>query len=116
MIMKTVKLSDGDLVIASGKPVWLEAAECARQRLINKLRLDKASWFLGPDGGIPWLTIYQQKSVSERLIRSSAQEVLEGDDEVSSVDSITVDFNRSTRRISVAFTASTIWGEVSGTI
>ena len=114
--MKTVKMTEGDILIETGRTEWLEEKECVRQRLMHALKLDKGSWFLGPDGGINWFSIYQQKALSEKLIRSNVERILKADTEVSAVNYITLDYDNNERRLTVKFEVDTIYGTVGGNV
>lgn len=111
--MKTVKLSSRDLDLTGGKATVLTEKACCAQRLKNAIALDKGSWFLGPQGGIEWIEMLKQKTVSERLIRSGIQAVLENDEEVESIAYITINFNRDERKLLIEFEVNTIYGKVT---
>ncbi|HPA72984.1 MAG TPA: hypothetical protein PKY31_11990 [Spirochaetota bacterium] len=114
--MKTVKLIHGDVVIVGGKTAWLSGKECVAQRLANALQLDKGSWFLGPLKGIDWLSIYDEKAVPERLVRGKVESVIAADPEVTKLESMVVEFDKTEREIMVRFKAATIYGIVEGSV
>jgi len=111
--MKTVKLTSRDLDLTDGKATMLTAKACCAQRLKNAIALDKGSWFLGPEGGIEWIEMMQNKTVSERLIRASVQSVLEKDEEVNGIAYVTINFTRSERKLLIDFEVSTIYGAIT---
>ena len=114
--MKTLKMIDGDTVIENGGTVYIEKKEAVRQRLMNKLRLDKGSWFLNKEIGFPWFEIYNNKSVAERLIRSNAEDILKADPEVTKLTSLEISFDRAERKIKISFEVNTIYGTVEGSL
>lgn len=111
--MKTVKLTNRDLDLTGGKATLLTEQACCAQRLKNSIALDKGSWVLGPEGGIEWIEMMQQKTVSERLIRASVQSVLEKDSEVTGIAYVTINFTREERKLQIDFEVSTIYGTIT---
>ncbi|MEW6525094.1 MAG: hypothetical protein AB1444_00335 [Spirochaetota bacterium] len=114
--MITWEMQDGDIVLQKGCPVILTENECLRQRLVNKIKLDKGGWFFDPDRGIPWIDIYNNKNVTERLVRSHIQRVLQEDAEVTKVRSINIDFDRASRTLIIYFEVESKYGVVRGNI
>ena len=114
--MKTIAMENGDIALSGGSCTTLSGAYAARQRLVNSLCLDRGSWFLGPDAGISWFDIYNNKSASERMVRAGVTRVLKGDVEVTAVNSIDISFDRGTRTIQVDFSVNTIHGVIEGVI
>lgn len=114
--MITWKMLDGDIVIQNGRPVTIRGNECLRQRLVNKIKLDKGGWYFDPDRGIPWMDIYNSKNVTERLVRSHIQRVLQEDAEVTKVNSITIDLDRTSRTLIIDFEIESIYGVVRGNV
>lgn len=113
--MKTFKLENGDRIITGGSATIISGGDCLAQRLKNAIRLDKGSWFLDTDKGIEWMDILGNKSVSERAIYTRIRNILNNDDEVSSINSIEITADRSERSMSVTFSVNSIYGEVTGT-
>lgn len=114
--MKTLLLQDGDLVISGGRFVWLYGIDACKQRLELSLRLDLGSWFLNPDAGVDWWGIYDAKYVSDRLIRSEVERVLNADPEVTGIESLDIGFDKATRKVTVSFELDTIYGKITGAI
>lgn len=114
--MITWMMQEGDIIFQNGRPVVLTGNECLRQRLINSLKLDRGGWFFDPDKGIPWMDIYNNKNVTERLVRSHIQRVLQEDKEIVKVNSINIDLDRESRTLIINFEVESIYGVVRGNV
>ncbi|MBN2157930.1 MAG: hypothetical protein JW807_00940 [Spirochaetes bacterium] len=114
--MKTLKIINGDLAYENGSFVYITGAECLRQRLELSLRLDQGSWFLNPDAGIDWWSIYDSKYVSDRLIRAEVERVLLADEEVTAITGLNIVYDKEDRKINITFRVMSVYGEVTGEI
>lgn len=115
--MKAFKLdTNGDRIIENGKAVIVTAGECLAQRLTNAIRLDKGSWFLDTDLGIEWFDILGEKTISTRAVYSRIKNILLADSEVDSIVNIDLSMNNKTRTMTVSFTVTSIYGEITGDV
>lgn len=114
--MRTLKMQDGDLVYENGSFVFIEGAACLKQRLELSIRCDKKSWFLNPGLGVDWWSIYDQKYISDRIVRSEIERVLLDDSEVTEIKSIDISYDNSARKISIVWKVSSVYGEIEGSI
>jgi len=81
------------------------------QAVTTRLRLFKGEWFLNLNSGVPW---YQRIFIKparlnevDRIIRNKILQT-EG---VSGLSSFDLSFDSTTRKLSVTFTAETIYGD-----
>jgi hypothetical protein len=105
-----------DMEILSGKTTILYDADALAQILNNKLRTWLGEWFADTTVGVDYLGLFNQKTFLERRFALIIRKILIADERVSSIDSLTVAFDRTTRTISADFKASTIYGTVAGAI
>jgi hypothetical protein len=112
-VMIAFQLYNRDIVIQDGRSVLVDGAECMRQRIKNLIQLDRSSWFLGPDIGVNWFFAYNNKTIAIRSIISDVRNVLKSDKEVTGINYINVTLERRDRLITVDFSVSSIYGEVS---
>ena len=81
------------------------------QAVATRLRLFKGEWFLNLESGVPW---YQRVFIKparlnevDKIIRNKITQT-EGVDQLTSFD---LRFDRDTRKLSVSFSATTIYGD-----
>ena len=113
--MKTMQYVAGNPVRKNGRLVYIEEKDCVRQRLVNALKLWKGEWFLNTTASVDWHTLLQDKPASDRRIKAAVQDVLLDDSEVSSVESINIEYDRQARKASIAFSVKTLYGTVEAT-
>jgi len=112
--MKTFQTdSRGELVLKNGNPVMVSDAECLRQRLNNRVKLFAEEWFLAPDEGIAWIEILSDKS-NAVMIESEIRRAILADEEVDSIESLTVEEDAVSRSLSIKFSVSTKIGKIEG--
>lgn len=114
--MRTLKVVDRDYVLEAGGLVWLEGIEALAQILRNRLSLFLGEWFAAPDAGIDWFTLLEQKRFPEKRIQKAVRAALAADPRVSRVASVTAEFSRSTRTVSIAFQCETTEGLLSSEV
>lgn len=87
--------------------VLAELLDEARQRLQVSLNFFKGEWGLNLDAGMPWFQSILVKSPSLTIIRAILTAAIVKVDGVASVESMSLDFDKRARRLSVEFTART---------
>jgi hypothetical protein len=105
-----------DIEIINGKTTMLYDADALTQILNNKLRTWLGEWFADTTVGIDYLGLFNQKTFLDRRFALLVRGILTDDARISSINSLEVAFDRTTRTISATFKATSIYGEVSGTI
>jgi hypothetical protein len=105
--MSTLQLTAaGDLDTTAGLTLLSDLVAETAQRLQNKFRMFQGEWELEPRAGMPMFekVLVKNPNISElnRLYRS----VLLADTAVDSIDSLTLDFDRSLRALSISFEAT----------
>lgn len=104
--------SDHDLDVSALDLSLLSGKEQLRQQLLIKLRLWRGEWFLDTEFGTPYL----QSILGKQLTLSGAlaalkQSILEVEG-VTAIATFESRFSNSTRTLTVAFQADTIYGSV----
>lgn len=110
--MRTLELKEDDLIIQNNSFVWLDKKACCCQRLRIALAIWQGEWLLNPEG-IAWIRILEDKSSTDRLIRSEIERILLQDPEVVSVNNITLEYVPGTRELNIHFSVNTVYGEVN---
>jgi len=99
--------SNGDYSINS----FIDQSAATIQAVTTRLRLFKGEWFLNLDSGVPWFQRVFVKPARlgeiERIIRSTILQT-EGVDKLTKFDLV---FDSSTRKLSVGFEGTTIYGD-----
>ncbi len=99
--------ADGDYAINS----FIEDSAATVQAVTTRLRMFRGEWFLNLQEGVPWFqSVFvkpARQAVADKLIRDTINQT----DGVESIISYDSNYNSSTRRLSVTFTARTIYGE-----
>lgn len=112
---------DTDALSAGELSVGLVAVE---QGIRARIQLCKGEWFLDLDEGVPWFEGENVPS-SEALIggrfdaartRDLMAEEISDTPGVTSIVSLAVEFNPSTRVMTVTFRARSIFGDAEGTV
>lgn len=100
-----VDIKNGVIQLVEGKELLLQTAESTVNTKIGE-------WFLNHDVGIDFSVLLGKNVLKdEDAIRSSILAGLQQVDSTFQIDTFTVDFNRSNRKLTVKSTASTESGE-----
>lgn len=103
--------SQGDLAIESGDLVILSGVDAIAQHLKIRLRFFLGEWFLNLDEGIPYFERVFVKSPNIPEIRALYRRAILTTPGVATIDDLTVDFDGSSRVLSVTFAGETDTGE-----
>lgn len=95
---------DGDLAFVSG-------VDAVAQEIKFALQLFREEWFLNPDAGFPWLQEVLGFKWDQTRLRGLFLEVIEGVESVKSVDRLALEFNETTRKLTVDYGITTEFGE-----
>jgi hypothetical protein len=99
--------SDGDLDISNGELHIVEGREAVAQEVRIGLRFFLGEWFLETRIGIPYFTDIFKKSPNLGVIQDIFRRAIESVPGVKRVVDITLDFNATTRTLSLSFSAET---------
>lgn len=113
--MKYRKLSeDNDMMFGHGEAdYYVDSAELVLQAILTRLRLLLGEWFLDTTDGTPWETAVLGKHSKEEYDYAIQERILNTYG-VISLSSYSSRLNRETRSLTINFTASTMYGEITG--
>ena len=121
--MKTVMLTDGDIVLNLGSPILLSGADALKQRAENRLRLFLGEFSLSLTSGMDWFRLTSKKQPEKDIEKAVRAELLK-DEEILSVDSISVtiadtnekanELNIPLRTAKISYYCRTVYGELRG--
>lgn len=100
-----------DLFLGSRAGVaTVSGGEAVAQRLLTRLRLFRGEWFLDVNAGTPWFQTILADRADIRSIELELKRQITETPGVVSILSFAVDFNRSTRSLSISFEVDTPFG------
>lgn len=102
--MKTLKLNNnGDLEFDSRMNLAVvDEINEVKQRIGISLKTNKGEWFLNILFGVPWIELLSNGEPPERF-RKEVIKVLNNDQDVEEVLSVTTDFNIQDRKLTIDF-------------
>jgi hypothetical protein len=104
--MRAFKLdADGDLDVTNGRMSLVSGREAIRQKLQLGLRTFLGEWFLDVRTGLPYYQSILVKNPNSQSIQNFFKKAILSCDGVVSVDSISTDFDKTTRHMTISFTA-----------
>jgi hypothetical protein len=101
--MACLKLDGSELAKENGRLVIIRGVEEISQKVSISLQLVLGEWFLNTAEGVPYYEQIFVKNPSPGKITSIFRRAILAVPGMLSVQTITVDFNRSTRAVSVSF-------------
>lgn len=113
--MSTLKfdLSTYDLYVENGATeIETDISEETRQRLIAKFKMFKGEYFLNANYGVPYYEDFLIKNPSVPKMRTILARVLRTDEQVSQVQDLRLDFDRSLRKLTASFSVLLTDGSV----
>lgn len=113
--MRTLKNTNNDLVIQSGRLVWVEGIEALKQIIENRISLGLGEWFLATSEGVDWLGLLNQKVFFQERAIAQIKTAIKKEPAVLNIDFITASFSRSERMISISFQLKTTYGLLNST-
>lgn len=102
-----------DLVLTGGDLVLVADGAAIRQEADIRLQFLLGEWFLDISAGLPFFQNILVKSPNLSAIRSIFHDEILAVDGITTVKTLDLDFNRSTRTLKVSWTADTDFGELS---
>lgn len=109
--MRTLKITNGDLVISAGDFAMIEGDEELAQAVRSTMETARGEWFLDPDFGM-MREPFEEKPYNEEEQRSAVIEAATEDDRIASVENLVIAFDRGVRKQMIAFDLIKSDGEV----
>ncbi|WP_240415034.1 DUF2634 domain-containing protein [Paenibacillus periandrae] len=109
--MRTLKLTDGDLVFTNGTMQLVDGNEEIAQAVRIELLTFKKEWFLDSRMGVDYYGVILMKQPNYEAIRAELVQAILREPRIRSVDSLDVDFDRAARNLKVTFKATTRSGQ-----
>lgn len=102
--------SETDLDLSTGNLVFIDGLEAIRQDINIRLRFFKGEWFLNTEVGIPYFQKILGQKPRLNVIRDIYRTAILGTPGILAITALTVDFDRSSRKVSISFRATTSEG------
>lgn len=102
---------DHDMTFGNGLADYAERAEAVAQNVKTRLLLLQEEWFLDTRAGVPWLQKIMVKPVRLLLANTIIKRTMLQTVGVTKIVKYSTSFDRETRRLTVAATLNTIYGE-----
>lgn len=99
--------NDGDYAINT----LIQGSAATIQAVATRLRLLRGEWFLNINDGVPWYQRVFVKPANTRDVEKAIRDTITQTEGVAAITSFNLTFNSATRRVSVAFSATTIYGD-----
>ena len=106
--------SNNDLIVTNGSLVVVDEGAAIVQDVRCRLLLYKAEWFLDIEVGTAWFDIVFVKPVDLDAVESMLKSVIITTDGVEKLVSFSMQFDSTTRNLSVEFSAETTFGIITG--
>jgi hypothetical protein len=107
-----LKIQDGHLAIEKGDLVLVDGIDAIRQHLHTRLNIFKGSWFLDQRVGMPYIEKVLVKNPNLAIISDVYRRAILTTPGVMGIDALSINLDRGTRRLSVAFNAKTTSGRL----
>lgn len=109
--MQSLLLIDGDLVFENGELSVISGADDQAQCVRITLGTNKGEWFLDTEKGINF-DVFLGKNLSEEEMIEELRGGIHQNDFIASVEDISITQDRSSRKQSITFVATTTTGEI----
>lgn len=100
--------SDGDYAINS----FVQDSPATIQAVATRLRLFRGEFFLNLDDGIPYFQEILVKPANLSRIETIIRDTISQTEGVESIDTFEIIFDSDTRKLTISFTATTIYGDI----
>lgn len=110
-----VRRLDGnhDMTFGHGLADMAVEAEACAQNVKTRLLLLQGEWFLDTESGVPYLQQIMTKPANVSLAEAIIRRIILETEDVSEIRTLSVSFDRDTRRLSVAATVANVYGSVT---
>lgn len=109
MGIKTLNIENNDLVLSSGNLEMITGSEALQILTTNRLKMWLGEWFLAPTSGIDWLGLMNQSNAIDPVKRISAalRDQILSDSRIKKINSMVVEYDRATRKVSATISLKT---------
>ena len=111
-IIRTVPVNDLALD-ENGAFIFIDGPQLIRQRIASRFKFFLGEWFLDIRQGVPYYRDVLIKNPNLAVVRSIFRNIIISTPGVLSLDSFTMDFNRSTYTLTYDFQATVTGGTVT---
>lgn len=113
----SIKTSSGELVLERGSFVLVTGKDAVAQAIASHLKAFRGEWFLDGSIGVPyWTEVLGRKRPNLAAIEHRLRAEILSVGGVTGITSFSLSFDPAARQLSGRFTASTEYGDVTGTI
>lgn len=117
VVPRDLKLDeDGDLVFEAGDLVFTSGADAVRQDAECRIRFIKNEWFLSRESGVEYHEAIFVKAPDLARIRAIYTRELLATPGITTVLDVTLELDKTTRRLTGSFRATGDLGEIAGTV
>lgn len=111
----TIKALDenNDIFLKDGKIHTVSEAPETVQQIRSRLLTYLGEWFLNTESGVDYFGIVFVKPVNLSLIESEIKSIIIGTDGVIQLNEFELDYDSTTRKLTVDFEAETIFGVIN---
>lgn len=102
----------GDLLLTAGDLSLVSDLEAIRQEILIRLQFLRGSWFLDTTAGLPYFESILVKSPNLAAIRTLFNNEILSVTGVNAILSLTLDFDRKSRKLTVTYSVSTDVGQL----
>jgi hypothetical protein len=108
--VRTLKNTNNDFTLSSGRLEWVEGIDALAQILENRISLGLSEWFLAPEEGVDWIGLLNQKVFFEERAIQQIKTAIRKEPAVLNIDFITAAYDRKQRLITISFQIKTTFG------
>ena len=113
--MIDLKLTSGDITVENGDLALIAGVDEVAQHVELNLSLFKGEWYLNETAGIPYFEYILIKKPYRPLIEQLIRNAIRATKGIKDIISLTLDYTKSTRELTVNFKAYSDEGVVNGT-
>lgn len=106
---------DGDLSVSGGDLQLVSGADAIVQAVRIRLQFFRGEWFLDVDAGVPYFQDVLVKNPDPNVLQAVFRAAILETPGISELTALSIDFDRTNRRLSVSYRADTDVGEISST-
>ena len=114
--MMTFSIHNNDLVFADRTLKDLTGVDALAEVIEARLKLWKGEWFLSPDSGVDYMTLFESKQLLQEKARKALKDAITADLRVLRLKELNVTYDNTTRTMTGYFNAETTEGLLEGTI
>ena len=104
--------NNDDWQFGRGKSTYLNGSDEVGQKVVTRLRSFARDWYLDVDANIDWIKLLGTRGVRVSTIRQQIERVILETEGVAKIDALSLDFDRSTRRLIIDANVKDVFGEL----